>query len=116
MKLLARPRFRTSARTLVWLHSSRELKNATGALVGHIEDRNAASIVRAKVTVTNVGTHQGRATTSNASGNYTVALLPPGTYDVSITAPGFKTATQTGLSKILHLDTLGDMRVTIYHC
>ena len=66
---------------------------STGALAGAVLDPSGAVIGGARVTATNVGTDQKRFVTSAADGNYAIPLLPPGTYQVSVTHPGFKTAT-----------------------
>lgn len=67
-------------------------QTSLGNIVGTITDQSSAAVVSSPVTVVNTATNETRTATSNSSGNYTVALLPPGTYDVTVAAPGFKTA------------------------
>lgn len=60
-----------------------------GTIVGTVLDPSAAAIARASITVTNLGTNEVRRATTGADGTYSVPLLPPGSYSVSVTAPGF---------------------------
>ena len=64
----------------------------TGALTGAVTDTAGAIVPNVAVTVTNTGSGLARSATSGTDGNYTVSLLPPGTYKVRFSASGFKTA------------------------
>jgi len=77
-------------------------QNATGTLVGHVKDATGAIIPNADVTITNVGTQEARNVTTNEAGDYTVPLLKPGSYQVSVSAPGFKKETTSGI--VLNVD------------
>jgi hypothetical protein len=59
-------------------------------MVGSVKDPSGAVISGATVTVTNTERGIARTTTSNADGEWAVAALPPGKYDLSVTASGFK--------------------------
>src|ERR1700733_4539309 len=65
--------------------------STTGAIRGTLTDSTGAVISGATVTVTSKATDQVRTVKSDSSGQYTVGLLPPEIYTISITAPGFKT-------------------------
>jgi hypothetical protein len=65
-----------------------------GSIQGQVTDPSGAKIPNATVTVEDVGTHFKTKATTNAAGNYTLAGLTPGTYVVTSTARGFKTATR----------------------
>jgi hypothetical protein len=65
--------------------------SSTGALTGVITDPSGAVISGATVTLTSLGTGEARTVTTDASGNYKFALLPPGNYKLSVSASGFKT-------------------------
>ena len=73
-------------------------QNTSGTLVGRVTDPNGAAVVGAKVTVTNVATHEIRTATTNGVGDYTVSLLNPGTYDLAVSAAGFKSVTENGVA------------------
>jgi hypothetical protein len=63
-----------------------------GSISGTITDASDAILQQAKVVLIEVKTGVQRSTTANASGDYSFADLPPGTYSVSVTAAGFKEA------------------------
>src|SRR5438876_5356833 len=64
----------------------------TGRIVGTVKDERGAVIVGGEVTVTSLTTSEERKVTTTTEGNYTVPLLPPGTYRIRITANGFNSA------------------------
>ncbi len=60
-------------------------------------DGTGAVVANAEVRVRNSGTAAERRMASDASGRFLAEALPVGMYEVHVTAPGFKTASQTGL-------------------
>jgi len=64
-------------------------QSSKGSIVGVVRDQSGAVVPNAKVTVTNVQTNQTRDVESNGDGEYVVALLDVGTYDVEASAGGF---------------------------
>jgi hypothetical protein len=71
---------------------------ATAQLTGSVTDPSGAVVVGAHIAVTNIDTGLGRSSVSNESGYYTVPLLPPGNYQVTVTKEGFKPITQSGVT------------------
>ena len=69
----------------------------TGSIVGTVSDPSGAMVPKAEVTITNEETGLKRTVAANQEGFYTFAQLPYATYTISVTAPGFKTATKTGI-------------------
>ncbi|MGH9631074.1 MAG: carboxypeptidase-like regulatory domain-containing protein, partial [Bryobacteraceae bacterium] len=61
-----------------------------GSIVGTVTDQTNAVVPQATVRVTNTSTALSREATTDASGYYSIPNLMQGSYDVSITAPGFK--------------------------
>ncbi len=60
------------------------------SISGHVTDSTGATVPQAKVQATNLATKEvSNATTDNAGG-YTIPLLQPGMYKLTITATGFK--------------------------
>ncbi|MBI1761181.1 MAG: TonB-dependent receptor [Acidobacteria bacterium] len=64
----------------------------TGRITGTVKDEKGALIAGAEVTASNKATGDARTTTTGGDGNYIVPLLPPGLYQVTIKAQGFKQA------------------------
>jgi hypothetical protein len=62
------------------------------SLQGTVMDSKGGVVSAAKVTVTNQGTGIQRETITSDQGFYRVNELPPGTYTVTVEAPGFKQA------------------------
>lgn len=69
-----------------------------GTITGVVTDSSAAVIGGAKISALNAGTGFLYTATSTATGNYTVAQLPTGTYDLKVEATGFKQFERTGLT------------------
>ena len=69
----------------------------TGSLSGTVRDTTGAVIPNANITLQNQTTNDMRTTASNATGYFTFAAVQPGTYTVSISAPGFELWKQTGI-------------------
>src|SRR6185369_3531522 len=78
--------------------SARAQTAATGQIVGTITDPSKSTIPQATVTATNTATSLVRTAETNDDGDYVVALLPPGTYSVSVAAAGFRTQTTTNVN------------------
>ena len=72
------------------------LAQDTGAITGTVRDNTGAVVPNAEVTI--VGTGQGTTvrTTSNTEGEYLVAALPAGVYNLTVTASGFKQSAKIG--------------------
>jgi hypothetical protein len=62
----------------------------TGAIIGTVMDPSGAVVPKAHVTVRNQDTNAQREVLSNDDGDYSVPLLPPGLYEVSVEMPGFR--------------------------
>ena len=69
----------------------------TAQIVGTITDATEAVVLGAEVTVQNVDTGIEWKVTSNQSGYYTVPLLQPGNYEVTVQLEGFRTVSRLGI-------------------
>jgi hypothetical protein len=68
------------------------------SVVGTVTDPSGAAVPGATVTVTQEQTHLTRSVVTDSSGGYTVATLPSGTYDVRVSAKGFKLFVKRGVT------------------
>jgi Carboxypeptidase regulatory-like domain/TonB dependent receptor len=67
-----------------------------GTMSGNVTDPNQAIVVGAAVTARNESTNISRSTVTNAQGEFTLPTLEPGTYTLTVKAPGFETFVKTG--------------------
>lgn len=68
-------------------------QSVRGTLSGSVTDPSGAVVAGAKIDAKNAGTGVSSTTVSTSSGSYQFPELPLGTYNVTVSAPGFKTAT-----------------------
>ena len=69
----------------------------TGKITGVVNDASGGAVANATVTVKSSALMAPRSITTSTDGVYLFDLLPPGTYEVTITATGFETFTETGI-------------------
>ncbi len=82
---------------LMGLVASNSAFAQTATITGTVVDSTGAVVAKAKITVHNLDTNIDRATESTGEGNFTMAQIPPGTYNVSVQASGFKVASFNAL-------------------
>ena len=68
-----------------------------GAIAGVVEDSSGAVVANAKLTATGKSTGTVYRTVTSSSGSYRFPNVRIGTYDLTVTAPGFKSQTLTGI-------------------
>jgi hypothetical protein len=85
-----------------------------GSISGTVVDPQGAVVSGAQVRATNVATNVVNTTTSDGSGLFRLNLLPVGTYNIDVTAQGFKTSESKGVAVKAGDDTgLGSMHLAI---
>jgi hypothetical protein len=91
-----------------------------GSIVGFVRDASGGVISKTKVVIRNEATGQENPTTTNESGHYVVASLPPGYYTLTAEASGFKrfesSHNKLDSNSILSLDatlTIGAVNETV---
>src|SRR5882724_3157087 len=62
----------------------------SASVTGTVRDQSGATVANAQVTVSAPDRGINRETATNGDGEYSVAALPPGSYDIAVTAQGFK--------------------------
>jgi len=69
-----------------------------GNLIGNVSDASNAAVASATIRIRNVDNGITRSATSDESGNYQFTDLPPGNYDISISAAAFGERTTRGVA------------------
>src|ERR1035437_2482757 len=69
----------------------------TGNIQGTVADSTGAVIPNAAIALTDQATLVKRTATSNTAGGYLFPGIPVSTYNLQVSAPGFKTSLQTGI-------------------
>ena len=69
-----------------------------GTILGTVSDPNGAVVPAARVTAKNTNTGLERSTTTDEAGNYTIAELPIGPYEVRVEQTGFANATVSNVA------------------
>ena len=68
-----------------------------GTITGTVSDPAGAVVASAPVEAKNTATGAVYPVATSGTGNYTLSQLPVGTYEISVTAPGFKKAVRAGI-------------------
>ncbi len=76
-----------------------------GSIVGTVEDPTGAVVPNATITITSSATGAIRETTSDNAGRYSILNVLPGTYEMKITATGFRTLVRTGVEVTINTVT-----------
>lgn len=81
----------------------------TATLVGTVTDQSGAVVPNVPVQLKNEETSAVTNGTTNESGNYDFTFLQPGTYTVTVTAPGFKREERNGVNVTVNTTTRVDV-------
>src|SRR6202165_3392238 len=85
--------------TLTGLVSTPVYEQVAGAnLSGTVTDASGAGVPHANVSIKNTATGVVRDVTTDSDGFYSAPNLLPGSYDITVSAAGFSTVLQTGLT------------------
>jgi hypothetical protein len=68
-----------------------------GAITGTVSDPAGAVIAGAPIEAKNTANGAVYPVATSGTGNYTLSELPVGTYEITVSAPGFKKETRTGI-------------------
>ena len=91
-------------------HSRGQAVSAT--LLGNVTDNTGAAVPNANVQILEGATGIAHAGVTNESGNFTFPDLTPGTYSVSVQAPGFKKETRDNVDVVVNTATRVDLALT----
>ena len=83
----------------------------TASLSGDVSDPSGAAVPNAAVHITNTGTSEVFSQTTDQGGRFLAPVLPPGHYDLSVEAPGFKHLERKDL--VLNVDQSASLKLTM---
>ena len=83
----------------------------TSSLSGTVTDPSGSLVPDAAVVLTNSGTNWTRNTTTDTQGRFQFAAVPPGAYELQVTAAGFTPIRQQGIN--LNVDVPATIRLTL---
>lgn len=84
----------------------------SATLLGSVTDKSGAAVPNASVQIVETATGITHLDTTNESGNYTFPDLTPGTYTVSVSAPGFAKETRPNVDVQVNTSTRVDLTLT----
>jgi Carboxypeptidase regulatory-like domain len=85
----------------------------TGYIEGTVIDKSGAAVAGAQVTVTSTAGSVTQTTTTNGDGAYTIAGLPGGTYNLTVSAQGFQKYTTQNIKLNVGGKTRVDVQLTV---
>jgi hypothetical protein len=85
----------------------------TASITGTVKDSSGALVPKAQVVMTNTATGVKSTALANSAGAYLLSGLPPGTYDLSVTAPGFKNYIASGVVLRVSENARVDVSLTV---
>lgn len=84
-----------------------------GSVVGLVQDSSNSAMPGASVTLTNKGTGQIYESKSDEGGRFTVPNIVPGSYDLKISAQGFRPYTRTDVAVTANTITRSDVTMEV---
>jgi Carboxypeptidase regulatory-like domain/TonB dependent receptor len=84
-----------------------------GSVTVTVTDQSGAGVPKAHIILTNRATSATREADADENGHYSVTDLPPGDYDLKVTASGFKPLTQTNLTVAANTVMNGDAKLQV---
>jgi len=83
-----------------------------GTILGTVTDPTGATVTNAQVTIELTGQDIVHTSVTNESGNFTEPDLPPGTYTVTVSAPGFKKETRENIELLTNTTSRVDVSLS----
>ncbi|MBI5086220.1 MAG: TonB-dependent receptor [Acidobacteria bacterium] len=84
-----------------------------GSIIGTVEDPTGAIVPKAKVILTNKATGAARETEGDEAGRYSLLSVQAGSYDLKVTAPGFRTSTRSDVEVTINSVTRVDVKLEV---
>ena len=84
-----------------------------GSVVGTVTDQSGAVVPKAHIVITNTATGVKRETVADDTGHYSIPDVPPGAYDLAVSASGFRPLTKTNLEVTVNTVTDVDAQLQV---
>ncbi len=98
---------------LLFLFSGVVLAQSASSLHGVVKDPSGAVVPSASVKLLNPETKFQRQTVTNGLGEYEFQQIPPGRYDLTVSAEGFRVHEQTGLEALINTPATANVRLEV---
>jgi hypothetical protein len=99
--------------SLALIATTANAQQTVGSIHGTVRDPQGAVVQNAEVAARNTATNLTRTTTTNESGDYRISDLPPGNYEVKISAANFKQTVVSDVVVAVNTDTPQDARLEV---
>lgn len=86
---------------------------SSSSLQGTVTDPSGGAIAGATVVLSNLESKTERTTATGAAGEYRLLAVPPGTYVLSVAAPGFASYKETGLQLLVNTPATVNVQLKI---
>lgn len=103
----------TSLLVLILFAMSGYAQSGGSTVRGTVTDPNGNVVNGATVTLNDPERNFTRTQSTNENGAYVFTAIPPGTYRLEVTAPGFKTASASGLVALVDTPTVRDVELEV---
>jgi hypothetical protein len=97
----------------LFVFSVNSFAQASSSLQGVVKDPTGAVIASAEVSINNAETNVQRHTTTDAKGEYQFLQVPPGKYQVTVVAPGFKTHVSNEVQLLINTPSTDNVTLEI---
>lgn len=102
-----------SAALMLLFSASANAQQVFGSIFGTVTDPSGSAVANAKITIQDIAKGTSFSVTTNDSGNYTKGQLIPGTYKVTIEAPGFQKAVSNDIIVAVDQSARFDAALTV---
>ena len=97
----------------LFTNATARAQSVYGSVFGTVTDKTGAVVPGATVTVTDEGKGTSISVVTNGTGDYTASHLIPDTYDVSVTANGFKKSVTKGIIVLADTSPRSDVSLAV---
>ena len=106
-------RFSLVSLCLLLLSAAAYAQSGNSTVRGTVKDPQGNVVAGATVKLTNPDKNFSRTQSTNQEGTYIFNAIPPGTYKLDVEAPGFKTASASGVVALVDTPTVRDVQLEV---